>query len=176
CFLSVDPRNGCADRSNLKNCSQWQCSDDQIKCADSYCVDGQLKCNGKIECPMLSDWADEDNCPFSCSSDNRCPCIDTTINCTDVGLLEIPFNIESEILRMILKGNQLGKNLKPKMFVGFERMHTIDLSENQITYLPPGLFKNLWKLRILHLKNNMIERLDPHTFSGLPNLGTVYEY
>ncbi|CAG2174985.1 unnamed protein product, partial [Oppiella nova] len=41
CFLSVDPRNGCADRSNLKNCSQWQCSDDQIKCADSYCVDGQ---------------------------------------------------------------------------------------------------------------------------------------
>lgn len=62
CFLTVDHRLGCADKSNLKNCSQWQCSGDQIKCADSYCVDGQFKCNGKIECPIFSDWADEENC------------------------------------------------------------------------------------------------------------------
>ena len=61
CFVSSNPRKGCADKSNLKNCKNWNCTkqNNQLKCGDSYCVDNSLRCNGKIDCP---DWADEAGC------------------------------------------------------------------------------------------------------------------
>lgn len=62
CFLTADSRKGCADKSNLKNCSIWKCEKDQIKCADSFCVDRSLRCDEKIQCPSMSDWADEAGC------------------------------------------------------------------------------------------------------------------
>lgn len=65
CVLGANPREQCADGSNLRSCSQWNCtseSRDLIKCAGSYCVVPELKCNGKLDCPRLSDWADEASC------------------------------------------------------------------------------------------------------------------
>lgn len=49
----------------------------------------------------------------------------------------------------ILKGNKLGANLGANMFNHLDRMNMIDLSDNEITFIPPGLFKVLWKMRVL---------------------------
>lgn len=48
-----------------------------------------------------------------------------------------------------MKGNQIGRNLTIDMFTRLDRMNMIDLSSNEIAYLPPKLFRKLWKLRIL---------------------------
>ncbi|KAI2798172.1 hypothetical protein BLOT_013290 [Blomia tropicalis] len=174
CLHTSDSRHGCADGSNLFNCSNWICQqNDQIKCGGSYCIDSHLKCNQKLDCPVLSDWADEQFCPFFCSKTKQCPCIDTTINCSDQDLTTIPDGIEDQILRMILKGNRIGQNLTLDMFNRLTRMHMIDLTDNDISFIPPGLFRKLWKLRVLHLRKNNIEQIEPYTFTGLPNLGTL---
>lgn len=62
CLLTSDTRKGCADKSNLKNCTNWVCDDDQVKCANSYCVHISLRCDGNVDCPKMSDWADELGC------------------------------------------------------------------------------------------------------------------
>lgn len=63
CLQTADPRQICADRSNLYHCANWTCHrSDQIKCAGAYCIDAALKCNEKLDCPVLSDWADEQFC------------------------------------------------------------------------------------------------------------------
>ncbi|KAH9415854.1 hypothetical protein DERP_000348 [Dermatophagoides pteronyssinus] len=174
CLLTSDPRKICADRSNLNGCRNFTCpSSTSVKCAGSFCVDSILKCNERLDCPVLSDWADEQFCPFYCSDSRLCQCIDTTINCSGQSLLTIPGSIEDQILRMILNGNQLGLNLTLNMFNRFDRMHMIDLSNNQIQFIPPGLFRKLWKLRILHLRKNLVEVIESYTFTGLPNLGTL---
>nr|XP_046913755.1 G-protein coupled receptor GRL101-like isoform X1 [Dermatophagoides farinae] len=172
CLLTSDPRKICADRSNLNGCRNFSCPSNSVKCAGSFCVDSTLKCNERLDCPVLSDWADEQLCPFYCSDSRLCQCIDTTINCSGHSLLTIPGSIEDQILRMILKGNQLGLNLTLNMFNRLDRMHMIDLSDNQIKFILPGLFRKLWKLRILHLRKNLIETIESYTFTGLPNLGT----
>lgn len=118
---------------------------------------------------------------FFCSKTKQCPCIDTTINCSDQDLTTIPDGIEDQILRMyvimyiigrhclviygqfvkpimilfsfilyrILKGNRIGQNLTLDMFNRLTRMHMIDLTDNDISFIPPGLFRKLWKLRVL---------------------------
>ncbi|KAF7494318.1 Putative G-protein coupled receptor [Sarcoptes scabiei] len=175
CLLTNNSRSICADRSNLNGCGNFSCQPyaDAIKCAGSFCVDQTLKCNERLDCPVLSDWADEQLCPFFCSENRQCPCIDTTINCSDQALSKIPEHIEDQILRMILKGNQLGLNLTLNMFNKLDRMHMIDLSENQIQFIPPGLFRKLWKLRILSLNGNQIRSIREHAFSGLTSLKTL---
>lgn len=48
-----------------------------------------------------------------------------------------------------MANNKLGHNLTMNMFNKLDRMNTIDLSENEIVHILPGLFKKLWKLRVL---------------------------
>lgn len=63
CLFTANHRQQCADRSNLSNCTNWTCQQaDQMKCAGSYCFELELKCNEKLDCPVLSDWADEHFC------------------------------------------------------------------------------------------------------------------
>ncbi|KAJ8882434.1 hypothetical protein PR048_014242 [Dryococelus australis] len=123
---------------------EWACPEGSFKCRNGPCINSSLVCNENADCP--STWVDEDNCAFLCSNhEPRCLCRDTQINCTGLGLKQIPPDIEEEIT-------------------------WLDLSNNSITSLPPLAFRNLWRLHVLNLQNNRIHTLQNGSFTGLPNL------
>ncbi|XP_076348206.1 G-protein coupled receptor GRL101-like [Tachypleus tridentatus] len=171
CFRSNKPREGCADGSHLIGCDNSTCATGQLKCINSYCIDGSLVCDGDIHCQFS--WTDEIGCPFQCSEEERCPCIDVTINCTDVGLTLFPKNIEHQMSRFLFRGNNLSGSLQKGVFHGMEKAGLLDLGRNQITSLTPRLFQNLWRLKILYLDDNLLTSLLTNTFLGLGQLRSL---
>ncbi|XP_037781865.1 G-protein coupled receptor GRL101-like [Penaeus monodon] len=60
CDAALSPREGCADRSHLLNCSQQECAAGAFQCGSGPCVPSSRVCDGRIDCPLT--WDDEDHC------------------------------------------------------------------------------------------------------------------
>ncbi|XP_076359007.1 G-protein coupled receptor GRL101-like [Tachypleus tridentatus] len=154
--------------SSLENAT---CDEGQIKCVNSYCIDKSLVCDGNIHCHFS--WTDEVGCPFQCSSEARCPCIDITINCSEVGLTSFPKNIENQISRLLFRGNNLNGVFLTEDFSTMGKTRMLDLGRNGITNLSSRTFRNLWRLKILYLDENLLTSLAPNTFQGLGQLRSL---
>ncbi|KAL8220690.1 UNVERIFIED_CONTAM: hypothetical protein K2H54_052401 [Gekko kuhli] len=50
---------------------------------------------------------------------------------------------------------------------GFQNLSRLELTSNEIVYLPPGIFSGLHKLKHLDLRNNSLVDIKNSTFSGL---------
>ncbi|XP_060114024.1 trophoblast glycoprotein-like [Heteronotia binoei] len=50
---------------------------------------------------------------------------------------------------------------------GFQNLSRLELTSNEIVYLPPGMFSSLHKLRHLDVRNNSLVDIKNSTFSGL---------
>ncbi|XP_063241566.1 G-protein coupled receptor GRL101-like [Bacillus rossius redtenbacheri] len=169
CFNPGDPRQGCADGSHLVGCKEWACPEGSFKCRNGPCVNSSLVCNENIDCPNT--WVDEDGCAFLCSNhEPRCLCRDTQINCTGLGLRQVPPDIEEEITWFHMGSNLLNSSLHEDSFINLDRLLYLDLSNNSIACLPPLVFRNLWRLHVLNLQRNRIHALLNGSFTGLPNL------
>nr|CAD7568122.1 unnamed protein product [Timema californicum] len=169
CFNSGNLRQGCADGSHLIGCREWLCPINSFKCRNGPCINSSLVCDGNIDC--LGTWVDEDGCPFSCSNvEPRCECRDTQINCTGLGLKEVPPDIEEEITWFHMGSNYLNVTLNEDSFVMLDRLLYLDLANNSISWIPPLMFRNQWRLHILNLQHNCIQTLANSSFYGLPNL------
>nr|CAD7432227.1 unnamed protein product [Timema monikensis] len=169
CFNSGNPRQGCADGSHLIGCREWLCPLNSFKCRNGPCINSSLVCDGNIDC--LGTWVDEDGCPFSCSNvEPRCECRDTQINCTGLGLKVVPPDIEEEITWFHMGSNYLNVTLNEDSFVMLDRLLYLDLANNSISWIPPLMFRNQWRLHILNLQHNCIQTLANSSFYGLPNL------
>ncbi|XP_022249380.1 G-protein coupled receptor GRL101-like, partial [Limulus polyphemus] len=171
CFRTKESREGCADGSHLIGCENSTCAESQLKCSNSYCIDKSLACDGNIHCQFS--WTDEVGCPFQCSLEERCPCVDITINCTNVGLTSFPKKIEHQISRFLFRGNNLSGNLQKRALMGMEKSRMMDLGRNGINYLSSGIFSNLWRLKILYLDENLLTSLQSNTFQGLGQLRSL---
>uniref|UniRef100_T1JLT2 G-protein coupled receptors family 1 profile domain-containing protein n=1 Tax=Strigamia maritima TaxID=126957 RepID=T1JLT2_STRMM len=153
CYETGNEHSGCADGSHLLNCRNWKCPEHLHKCLNSYCIHTSRVCNGQVDC--WGSWNDEIGCPFQCSSEKQCECSDITINCTKIGLKNLPNDIEKEISKL-------------------------DLSNNSIETIWPYTFKHLWRLRILYvefiakyLQDNKIDKIYNGSFFGLANVATL---
>ncbi|XP_044733420.1 toll-like receptor 13 [Chrysoperla carnea] len=67
-----------------------------------------------------------------------------------------------------LANNRL--ELHPGMFKNFSKLLDLDLSGNNISYIPLGLFDGIPKLEYLNLGNNKLDSFATGSFSGIPNL------
>ncbi|XP_045121352.1 LOW QUALITY PROTEIN: G-protein coupled receptor GRL101-like [Portunus trituberculatus] len=173
CDASVGERQGCADSSHLLNCSMFECGPGVLKCASGPCLGLGQVCDGFVDCPLT--WDDEDNCPFVCSaSAPSCECRDISINCEGRELKSVPKDIELQISRFHLSGNDLEDSLSAETFVLYSHLAYLDISNNSLTVLPVGLFLGLNRLRILDLRDNLLTCFQNSTFLGLVNLRTLH--
>jgi len=95
------------------------------------------------------------------------------VNCNNRGLKTLPKGLPSYTVKLYLSGNQI--NISEGMFSGFSKLQLLDLSQNQLTYIPQGLFRDLASLKSLQLNKNGLSdaSLTSETFQGLYNLTTL---
>src|SRR6185369_4024554 len=97
---------------------------------------------------------------------------------TPVGLDKI-FNriralgLENKIHVLDLSNNQL-RTLPEGLFQGLTVLQMIDLSHNQLTDLPERLFRDLATLQLLCLHDNQLSTLPAGLFQGLETLQRLY--
>ncbi|ESO99429.1 hypothetical protein LOTGIDRAFT_53199, partial [Lottia gigantea] len=94
-----------------------------------------------------------------------------TVNCSSVGYVDIPTQLPSNTMALILTNNMFRNltHLGP-----FGNLQFLDLSHNVIQYIDnQWLFEYLPNLHILRLSNNAIRNLRHGSFSGLKNLQSL---
>eukprot|EP00057_Strongylocentrotus_purpuratus_P029682 XP_011684156.1 PREDICTED: toll-like receptor 13 [Strongylocentrotus purpuratus] len=75
--------------------------------------------------------------------------------------------------KLNLRENYL-TGLEPGVFSPLTKLSSLDLSQGNIVILKPGLFKGMTSLRSLYLDNNCIMTTSANLFSGLDNLGSLF--
>ncbi|CAG2235010.1 unnamed protein product [Mytilus edulis] len=102
-----------------------------------------------------------------------CVCTDTTVDCSETGLDEIPQNISSNTTILLLGGNNL-TTVKPNALSGLSSLIELSLKDNKLVTLPESLFSNNTKLVTLDLQNNQLVSLPGKFFSNNKNLERLY--
>ena len=109
---------------------------------------------------------------FSSSCLTRCFCKQTKITCENVdvsidNLKEL--QISSEITEFYLRGSNLNK-ISSKILKKLKHLKTLEISNNNIEYIPTNTFKDFNSLEKLILKGNELKTLSKDMFTGLKNL------
>ncbi len=99
-----------------------------------------------------------------------------TLDVSDRGITDIAGIQYCSILQELnLSNNQL-TNLPAGIFTGLTNLQKLYLGGNQLTNLPAGIFTGLTNLQILSLYNNQLTNLPAGIFTGLTNLQKLYLY
>ncbi|NXL57980.1 NYX protein, partial [Chordeiles acutipennis] len=102
---------------------------------------------------------------------SMCKCApEETIHCNRAGLRALPREIAASTVSLNLSNNYL-RILTTNSFRNLTFLHSLWLDGNNLTFLSPGTFHVLSKLRELHLsRNSRLIYLHANTFRGLLNL------
>lgn len=100
-----------------------------------------------------------------------CKCTpEETILCQRAGLKTLPGEIAASTVSLNLSNNYL-RNFNTNTFRNLTFLHSLWLDGNNLTFLTPGTFHGLSRLRELHLsRNSRLTYLHANTFRGLLNL------
>ncbi|XP_038577459.1 biglycan-like [Micropterus salmoides] len=127
------------------------------------------------------------SCPFGCQ------CNLNVVQCSDLGLHYVPFNIPPDTRLLDLQGNQITEirendfkglrnlyalvlvnnlisKVHPRAFLPLGRMQKLYLSHNLLTTVPKNLPPSLQELRI---HDNRIRKVASGTFSGLLSMNCI---
>jgi len=112
----------------------------------------------------------------SCTPKRKCPpkcsCEGSIVRCSHSNIQTISIDdIPDDVTEIYLDRNKI-KEI-PIKINKFERLQRLDLSENFITRLNAGTFKNLTQLTGLILAYNKIQCIELRSFSGLRSLETL---
>ncbi|CAH1772213.1 unnamed protein product [Owenia fusiformis] len=168
--------NGCIDHSHLLNCREYVCDSGYFKCTNSYCIPESKKCDDVVDCELsLNDEAQE-VCkkPYACPyPSEECTCHWKELNCSFQGLVMLPVGLKEEIKvsEFHLSGNNL--ILNNETFEKWGKLTYLDLSRNNLSYIPAGVFKQLWRLQELNLGDNYISSITQGSFTGLSSLSKL---
>ena len=122
------------------------------------------------------------NLPYYCSF---CACQNETTgiitNCSSKGLFKPPRNIDNRTRELYLSNNLI-KTVKYSNFAGLHSLEILDLSENTITSIEIGAFRDLSTLTHLYLNGQISSRklvvlhklFRTGVFDGLVNLKVLY--
>ncbi|KAA0704097.1 Relaxin receptor 2 INSL3 receptor [Triplophysa tibetana] len=164
----------------------------QFPCGNlSVCLPQVLQCNGHRDCKNGADeehcgdnsgWADifdrtikkaeTQDLPNDCylqQFPEICVCrLKTEVECVNVNLHAVPV-LSSNVTWLSLKSNRIRK-LDDFIFSKYTQLQRLFLSKNYITYLGPGVFRDLHKLDWLVLDHNPVKSITHDTFNGLRTL------
>lgn len=171
---------GCRDVSHLRNCEDFKCSRDYVKCPNSYCIPPRYICDGKRDCVGGEDEArcEKFTCPGQYKCMNHTSCIllqqlcDSVRHChfgDDEWFCDLTCPIGCECIGLYAncargKFDSLPQNLT-------KGIRKLDLSHNQLGPTMARVdFRPHFYLIELILQNNGIEILKASKFSGLKNL------
>ncbi len=100
------------------------------------------------------------------------------LNLSDIGLSDIEGLADflekhgSKIISIDLSNNYISA-LQPGVFCNYPQLRQVNLGGNQISILQPGVFSNCPQLRIVDLSCNQIRALQPGIFSNCPKLKEI---
>uniref|UniRef100_A0A4W4EQP5 Biglycan n=1 Tax=Electrophorus electricus TaxID=8005 RepID=A0A4W4EQP5_ELEEL len=130
---------------------------------------------------------DHPTCPFGCVCQLR------VVQCSDLGLTHVPYDIPPDTLlldlqcnmiteiregdfkgltnlyALVLRNNQISR-VHPRAFLPLKRMQKLYMSHNQLTSIPRNLPASLVELRI---HDNHIQKVLAGTFSGMGNMHVI---
>ncbi|XP_028305488.1 decorin [Gouania willdenowi] len=104
-------------------------------------------------------------CPF------RCQCHLRVIQCSDLGLKEIPEDIPSDTTLLDLQNNKISE-IKENDFKNLKGLHALILVNNKITVIHAKAFTPLAKLQRLYLSKNMLKDIPANMPKSLQELRT----
>ncbi|CAC5414156.1 unnamed protein product [Mytilus coruscus] len=93
-----------------------------------------------------------------------------TANCSDRGLSSIPGTLPSVIEVIDLSYNDLHNEDLERLKLFTEYLADLNLSYNNITYLPPRSLSTASQLNVLNLDGNVLEKVDSTSFGHLKQL------
>uniref|UniRef100_A0A667ZVC4 Biglycan n=1 Tax=Myripristis murdjan TaxID=586833 RepID=A0A667ZVC4_9TELE len=131
--------------------------------------------------------AEQPTCPFGCQCNLR------VVQCSDLGLHYVPYDIPPDTRLLDLQGNYITEirendfkglrnlyalvlvnnmitKIHPRAFLPLERMQKLYLSHNRLTAVPKNLPVSLVELRI---HDNQIKKVASGTFYGLTNMNCI---
>ncbi|VDK74302.1 unnamed protein product, partial [Onchocerca ochengi] len=121
-----------------------------------------MKCSG-IEKRAATSCRDASVCPSVCT------CTETTVDCRDRGLRQIPTNLSPATTELRLEQNQI-TYIPPRAFHNLHQLKQLDLSKNNIMEISPRAFEGLKSLNSLVLYGNNLSNLPSEAFHELVNL------
>lgn len=108
-------------------------------------------------------------CPQHCN----CQGAQVTIFCLQRRASTMPLNLPASTHNLYVFQNGINY-LQEQDFLGLADLELLDLSQNELSEIPNGVFGSLKSLRNLDLSSNKITRISKDSFSGLVNLERLY--
>uniref|UniRef100_A0ACB8EMX5 Uncharacterized protein n=1 Tax=Sphaerodactylus townsendi TaxID=933632 RepID=A0ACB8EMX5_9SAUR len=102
-------------------------------------------------------------CPFGCHCQLR------VVQCSDLGLKEVPKEISSDTSLLDLQNNQITE-LRKDDFKGLHQLYALVLVNNKISKIHPKAFSPLHKLQKLYISKNNLVEIPPNLPNSLVEL------
>ncbi|XP_012886169.1 PREDICTED: leucine-rich repeat and transmembrane domain-containing protein 1 [Dipodomys ordii] len=109
-----------------------------------------------------------------CDCPEKCIChpSSNSVDCSSQGLAEIPPNLPPQTLILHLQNNQIHQlsALAFRLFHALPQLRELDLSSNNISYLPASLGKPWENLTMLAVQQNQLQHLDRELLEFMPRV------
>lgn len=132
---------------------------------DFMLEDEAIEGSADVQLPFVPSTASpfEPHCPF------RCQCHLRVVQCSDLGLEQVPKNIPSDTTLLDLQNNKITE-IKENDFKHLKNLHALILVNNKIKKIDPSAFASLTKLERLYLSKNHLKELPTNMPKSLQEL------
>ncbi|XP_076650402.1 toll-like receptor 7 [Halictus rubicundus] len=139
----------------------------------------QFLCRYEAHCFALCHCCDFDACDCEMTCPAGCKCYNdrtwntNAVDCSGLGVEEIPRRIPMDATEVYLDGNVL-RELQNHVFIGRKNMRVLYVNGSGIESIQNRTFNGLNNLQILHLEDNRIHELKGFEFERLSHLRELY--
>ncbi|XP_076236814.1 toll-like receptor 7 [Calliopsis andreniformis] len=139
----------------------------------------QFLCRYEAHCFALCHCCDFDACDCEMTCPAGCKCYNdrtwntNAVDCSGLGVEEIPRRIPMDATEVYLDGNIL-RELQNHVFIGRKNMRVLYVNASGIESIQNRTFNGLNNLQILHLEDNRIHELKGFEFERLSHLRELY--
>ncbi|XP_050458730.1 toll-like receptor 7 [Cataglyphis hispanica] len=139
----------------------------------------QFLCRYEAHCFALCHCCDFDACDCEMTCPAGCKCYNdrtwntNAVDCSGLGVEEIPRRIPMDATEVYLDGNVL-RELQNHAFIGRKNMRVLYVNASGIESIQNRTFNGLNNLQILHLEDNRIRELKGFEFERLSHLRELY--
>ncbi|XP_076387505.1 toll-like receptor 7 [Megachile rotundata] len=139
----------------------------------------QFLCRYEAHCFALCHCCDFDACDCEMTCPAGCKCYNdrtwktNAVDCSGLGVDEIPRRIPMDATEVYLDGNVL-RELQNHVFIGRKNMRVLYVNASGIESIQNRTFNGLNNLQILHLEDNRIRELKGFEFERLSHLRELY--